>query len=178
MQTISSIMYAQHSGPKKKIDATMHISQLICDSWERSTDSGRTRLCELDRDETLHAKLHPEHACCESTEAGWKNPERDECPAKKTKNDNGEPTPESARCIATRILKLHRRWNGECKYLGTSDSRECERGASDSTVVADNRGNDSVANLAVAETLAHLKVGRVKILGAMRKEVDPCFTDH
>jgi hypothetical protein len=49
------------------------------------------------------------------------------------------------------------------------------RGARYSTTVADDRGDDSVT---ITEALARLEVRRVQILGAMRKEVEPCSTDH
>ena len=43
------------------------------------------------------------------------------------------------------------------------------RGARDSTAVADDCGNDGVA---IVEALGLLEVGRVQILGTMRKEVE------
>ena len=71
-----------------------HISKLICDARERSTESGWAHLSELDGDNTpraLHAKLHPERASCERAKAGRKDPERDKRPAKEDKDDNCEP---------------------------------------------------------------------------------------
>ena len=46
------------------------------------------------------------------------------------------------------------------------------RGARDSTAVADDCGNDGVA---IVEALGLLEVGRVQILGTMRKKVETCF---
>ena len=77
---------------KRRQDAT-HISQLICDPRERSTESGWAHLSELDGDNaprTLYTKLHEERAGCESAEARWQNPERDKRPAKEDKEDNRE----------------------------------------------------------------------------------------
>jgi hypothetical protein len=85
---------------KKGRDATTHVSQLICDPWERSTESERAHLGKLDRNDApraLHAKLHPESAGCESAETGRKNPERDKYLAEENKDDRREPAPDVLR---------------------------------------------------------------------------------
>jgi len=74
-----------------RLIGTMYISELICDTRERSTESGRAHLCEQNGDDTpraLHAELHTERAGYKPAEAGWNNPERDENSAQENENDD------------------------------------------------------------------------------------------
>lgn len=70
-----------------------YVSDLVRDAGERRAKPGRAHLGELDRNDspcTHHAKLQPERAGRKSTECVGQGPERDECPSKHDKDDDGK----------------------------------------------------------------------------------------
>jgi hypothetical protein len=72
-----------------------HVSELVCNTREGSTEPGWAHLSELDGDNApraLHAELYTERASGKRLESARQDPKRNESSAQQDKQDDCKPT--------------------------------------------------------------------------------------